>query len=90
MADLNLLLRYTARLLIWIAPVEFLLGRAISRASRQMPAGDVGAAVFGAISSVGAFLVMPAFVLALVVLVLAAVGALRGAAGTAAVRDDEC
>ncbi len=77
MTDLPLLLRYALRLLIWIAPVEFLLGRAISRASRQMPAGEVGAAVFGAISNVGTFLVMPAFVLTLLVLGAAALPALR-------------
>src|SRR5207302_11108301 len=77
MDELNLLLRYATRVLICIAPLEFLLGRAISRAARQMPAGDVGAAVFGAISDAGTFLVMPAFVLVLLVLLLAAVLALR-------------
>jgi hypothetical protein len=80
MDDLKLLLRYATRLLIWIAPIEFLLGRAISRASRQMPAGEVGAAIFGAISNIGAFLVMPAFILVLLVLLLSAVAALRAPA----------
>jgi hypothetical protein len=70
MDDLKLLLRYATRLLIWIAPIEFLLGRAISRASRQMPAGEVGAAIFGAISNIGAFLVMPAFILVLLIVLL--------------------
>ena len=77
MNDAPLLLRYMVRLLIGIAPVEFLLGRAIARASQQMPAGAVGAAVFSAISAVGTFLVMPAFVLAVGVLGGAAVLALR-------------
>ncbi len=77
MNDARLLLRYMVRLLICIAPVEFLLGRAIARASQQMPAGAVGAAVFSAISAVGTFLVMPAFVLAVGVLGLTAVLALR-------------
>lgn len=77
MDDLGLLLRYATRLLIILAPLEFLLGRAISRAARQMPAGDLGAAVFGAIGSMGAFLVMPAFLLVLLVLVLAAILGLR-------------
>ncbi len=80
MDDLKLLLRYATRLLIWIAPIEFLLGRAISRASRQMPAGEVGAAIFGAISNIGAFLVMPAFILVSLVLLLSAVAALRAPA----------
>src|SRR3954470_9796852 len=78
MNELNLLLRYATRLLIWIAPLEFVCGRAISRAARQMPAGEVGAAIFGAISSVGVFLVMPAFLLVVLVLGLAALLALRG------------
>src|SRR5689334_18233106 len=78
MDELNLLLRYATRLLIWIAPLEFLCGRAISRAARQMPAGEVGATIFGAISTAGTFLVMPAFVLVAVVLALTAVLALRG------------
>jgi hypothetical protein len=82
MDDLNLLLRYATRVLLWIAPFEFLFGRAISRASRQMPAGDIGAAIFGAISAVGAFLVMPAFILALLILVASALLALRGPAPT--------
>src|SRR5690349_19005362 len=75
--ELTLLLRYATRLLIWIAPVEFLCGRALSRAARQMPAGELGAAVFGAISNVGAFLVMPAFVLVTLVLGLAGLRGLR-------------
>ena len=80
MDDLKLLLRYATRLLIWIAPFEFLLGRAISRAARQMPAGEVGAAIFGAISNIGAFLVMPAFILVALVLLLSAGAALRAPA----------
>jgi hypothetical protein len=80
MDDLKLLLRYATRLLIWIAPVEFLLGRAISRAARQMPAGEVGAAIFGAISNIGAFLVMPAFILVALILLLSAGAALRAPA----------
>ncbi|HUS14344.1 MAG TPA: hypothetical protein VM536_04910 [Chloroflexia bacterium] len=78
MDDLTLLLRYATRLLLWLAPLEFLLGRAISRASRQMPAGDTGAAVLSAISSVGSFLVMPSFILVLLVLVAGAILGLRG------------
>jgi len=83
MDDLNLLLKYATRLLIWLAPLEFLLGRAISRASRQMPAGELGAAIFSAISGVGTFLVMPAFLLVLVVLAATAGLALRAGRGPA-------
>src|SRR5579859_3066384 len=83
MDDLNLLLRYATRALIWLAPIEFVLGRALSRAGKQMPAGAAGAAVFDVISTAGNFLVMPAFLLAVVVLALAALLALRGAPAAA-------
>ena len=80
MDDLNLLLRYATRALFWVAPLEFLLGRALSRAGKQMPAGDVGAAIFSVISLVGNFLVMPALLLVILVLILTAVAGLRGGA----------
>jgi hypothetical protein len=73
MNDLPLLLRYAVRLLLIVGPVEFLLGRTLSRIGGMLDPGPVADAVNG-LGLLGLKMIEPVHVLALVILVLAAVG----------------
>lgn len=72
MTELSLLFRYALMLLLVAGPVEFGLGRALSRIGGMLQPGPVADVVNG-VATVGLRLLEPVHVLALVVLALAAV-----------------
>jgi hypothetical protein len=71
MSELNLFFRYALRLLLIAGPVEFLLGRTLSRVLGMLPQGPVADAI-NAVATLGLRLLEPVYLLALVVLAVAA------------------
>src|SRR6185436_15712714 len=71
MNELNLFFRYALRLLLVVGLIEWLLGRTLSRVLGMLNPGPVTDAING-LAGVGMRLLEPVYLLALVVLALAA------------------